>query len=171
MHANDQGESRMTGWSEQPSVVAAMLNPALIAALLASTAEGHAKETSQGVPVVLSFVAAPLALHRGTREALPASTATHLATWVSRNPVLRAGLPQRAVSLVEPVRAGIRFGLAHDVLSLDRDRLSAVPRKRPRGVRPPPQLNEVLRKANLVGRWLAKTDSPATVLALLGVAP
>ncbi|MFD5907006.1 three component ABC system middle component [Streptomyces microflavus] len=161
----------MTGWSERPSVVAAMLNPALIAALLATTAEGHAKETGQGVPVVLSFVATPLVLHKGTREALPASTATHLATWVSRNPVLRAGLPQRAVSLVEPVRAGIRFGLAHGVLSIDEDRLSAIPRRRPRGVRPPHQLNEILRKANLVGRWLAKTDSPATVLALLGVAP
>lgn len=161
----------MTGWSERPFVVAAMLNPALIAAFLATTAEGYAKETGQGVPVVLSFVAAPLVLHRGTREALPASTTTHLATWVSRNPVLRAGLPQRAVSLVEPVRAGLRFGLAHGVLSIDGDRLSAVARKRPRGVRPPPQLNEILRKANLVGRWLAKTDSPATVLALLGVAP
>ncbi|MER5984657.1 three component ABC system middle component [Streptomyces sp. NPDC001787] len=161
----------MTGWSERPSVVAAMLNPALVAALLAATAEGHAKETGQGVPVVLSFVTAPLVLHRGSREALPASTATHLATWVSRNPVLRAGLPQRAVSLVEPVRAGIRFGLSHDVLDIELGRLSTVARKRPRGVRPPPQLNEILRKANLVGRWLAKTDSPATVLALLGVAP
>lgn len=161
----------MTGWSEQPSVVAAMLNPALVAALLATAAEGHSKENGQGVPVVLSFVVAPLVLHRGTREALPASTATHLATWVSRNPVPRAGLPQRAAGLVEPVRAGLRFGLTHDVLSIEQDRLSAIARKRPRGVRPPAQLNEILRKANLVGRWLAKTDSPATVLALLGVAP
>jgi hypothetical protein len=161
----------MSGWSERPGVIAAMLNPALVALLLAAAAEGHARDTGQGVPVVLSFVAAPMVLHRGTREALPASTATHLATWVSRNPVLRAGLPQRAVGLVEPVRAGLRFGLAHNVLVIDHDRLSAVARKRSRGVRPPRQLDEILRKANLVGRWLAKTDSPATVLALLGVAP
>ncbi|WP_406293020.1 DUF6521 family protein [Embleya sp. NBC_00888] len=161
----------MTTWSERPSVVATMLNPALIAAVLATTADGHAKEAGTGVPWVLSFVAAPMVLHRGTREALPASTATHLATWVSRNPVLRAGLPQRAVGLVEPVRAGLRFGLAHGILRLEEDRLAAVPRRRPKGFRSPRELDLILRKANLVGRWLSKTDSPATVLALLGVAP
>jgi hypothetical protein len=112
-----------------------------------------------------------MVLHRGTRDRLPASTRTYLATWVSRNPVLRAGLPQRAVGLVEPVRAGLRFGMAHDILRIEGDRLTAPVRKRPRGFTPPQDLDKILRKANLVGRWLSKTESPATILAVLGMAP
>lgn len=161
----------MTPWRERPSVVAAMLNPALVAALLATAAEGHKRESDMGIPWVLSFVVAPMVLHRGTRNALPTTTRTHLATWISRNPVHRAGLPQRAQGLVEPVRAGMRLGVAHGVLRVEGDRLTALPRRRPRGFQTPPELDEILRKSNLMGRWLSKTDSPATVLALVGVAP
>jgi hypothetical protein len=35
----------------------------------------------------------------------------------------------------------------------------------------PDELAEILRRTNYVGRWLAKTDSTATVFAVLGVAP
>ncbi|MCX4757849.1 three component ABC system middle component [Kitasatospora purpeofusca] len=161
----------MTAWNQQPSVVATMLNPALLAAVLEAATQGHQKESGQDMPWVLSFVVAPMVLHRGTREALPASTRTHLATWVSRNPVLRAGLPQRAVNLVDPVRAGLRFATAHGLLQMHEDRLVAPPRKRPRGFKTERELDELLRKASLAGRWLSKTDSPATVLAILGVAP
>ena len=160
----------MTLWTDRQPIVAAMLNPALICALLATASEGYRKESAQGMPWVLSFVVAPMVLHRGTREALPATTKTHLTTWASRHPVLRAGFPPRAQGLVQAVREGTRFGLAHGVLRIDADRLHASVR-RPRGFRTPAELDEILRKANLMGRWLAKTDSPTTIFAVLGVAP
>ncbi|MGW4352257.1 three component ABC system middle component [Nocardia sp. NPDC004582] len=160
----------MSSWSRHSSIAATMLNPALLAAVIASAANGHRTESDDGFPMILSFVVAPMILHRGTREALPSRTTTHLATWVSRNPVLRAGLPQRALGLVEPVRAGIRFGIANGALHLDGDRLHAE-RLRPRKSQTPPELDMMLRKANTAGRWLAKTSSPATVLAILGMAP
>lgn len=161
----------MTASSSRPSVVSTMLNPALLAAVIATSAEGHQKESGDGVPWILSFVVAPMVLHRGTRAALPATTRTHLATWVSRNPVLRANLPQRALGLVEPVRVGMRFGITHGILRVHGDRVVAIPRRRPRGFQTPTELDEILRKANLMGRWLSKTNSPATVLAVLGMAP
>ncbi|MEU7839244.1 three component ABC system middle component [Nonomuraea sp. NPDC049129] len=161
----------MTAWSERSSIVAAMLNPALLAAVLSTSAQGYQRESETGVPWMLSFVVAPMVLHRATRNALPGTTTTHLATWLSRNPVLRAGFPLRAQGLVQPVREGIRFGLAHNILRFEGTRLLAEPRRRPRGFRSPQDLEEMMRKANFVGRWLAKTDSPTTVFALLGVAP
>jgi hypothetical protein len=148
-----------------------MLNPALLATVIVSAANGYQKETGDSLPLVLSFVVAPMVLHRGTREALPPSTRTHLATWVSRNPVIRAGLPRRALGLVEPVRAGIRFGIANGALRLDGDQLTASLPRWPRGSERPKELEAILRSANMTGRWLSKTSSPATVLAILGVAP
>ncbi|MEU3628897.1 three component ABC system middle component [Amycolatopsis coloradensis] len=43
--------------------------------------------------------------------------------------------------------------------------------RRPRGFQIPDELADILRKAGFAGRWLAKIDSPATVFAVLGVAP
>lgn len=160
----------MTAWTDRSPIIAAMLNPALIAAILAEAADGYHRESEQTLPWTLSFITAPLVLHRGTRQTLPTSTRTHLATWTSRNPVIRAGFPARAQGLVEPVKEGIRFGLAQGALSLEDDHLTGQTR-RPRGFVMPDELADILRKARFVGRWLAKIDSPATVFAVLGVAP
>lgn len=147
-----------------------MLNPALIAAILATAADGYRKASERALPWPLSFIIAPLILHRGTRQALPPSASTHLATWTSRNPLLRAGFPPRAQGLVEPVKEGVRFGLAHNVLTVDGDGLQGRTR-RPRGFQIPDELGDMLRRAGFVGRWLAKIDNTATVFAVLGVAP
>ncbi|MEU2168050.1 three component ABC system middle component [Micromonospora chersina] len=160
----------MTAWADRPPIVAAMLNPALIAAILASTADGYRKESGQTLPWPLSFIVVPLVLHRGTRQALPSSTRTHLATWTSKHPLLRAGFPPRAQGLVQPVKEGLRFGLAHGVLSLEGDGLQGKIR-RPRGFQMPEELADILRRASFVGRWLAKIDNTATVFAVFGVTP
>ncbi|WP_260848438.1 three component ABC system middle component [Streptomyces sp. SLBN-118] len=83
-----------------------MLNPALISAVLATAADGYRKESDHGMPWPLSFVVAPLVLHRKTRMALPSNTRTHLTSWTSRNPVLRAGFPPRAQDPGRPGEGG-----------------------------------------------------------------
>lgn len=160
----------MTAWTARPPVIAAMLNPALIAAVLANAAHSYQQESDLAMPWTLSFITAPLVLHRGTRQALPTSIRTHLATWISRNPVIRAGFPSRAQGLVDPIREGIRFGLTQGVFTLEGDRLTGQTR-RPRGFVIPDELADILRSARFVGRWLAKIDNTTTVFAMLGVAP
>lgn len=151
-------------------VAAAMLNPALLATVTAAAAVTYEENAGTPMPASLAFLVAPLVLHRGTREALPTKTSTHWATWLGRNEVLRAGVPARARSLVGPVREGLRFGLAHGVLTLDGDAgLSGhLASRRPDTVG---DLPDLVRAAGLVGRWLTRLDRPATAYALLGVAP
>ncbi|MFE3901247.1 three component ABC system middle component [Streptomyces sp. NPDC059153] len=161
----------MTTWGNRSPIAAAMLNPALIAAVLATAAQGHHKESGQGMPWTLSFIVAPMVLHQSTRHALPTSTRTHLAAWAGKNPLMRAGFPARAQALAEPVKEGTRFGLTHRALALDAEGRLHSTYQRPRGYRPPEQLDQMLRKAGLAGRWLAKADNPATVFAVLGVTP
>jgi hypothetical protein len=160
----------MTAWTDRPPIVAAMFNPALITAIVANASDGYRKESDRALPWPLAFIIAPLVLHRATRRALPSSTRTHLATWTSRNPVLRAGFPPRAQGLAEPVREGLRFGLAHGVLTLEGSDIHGRTR-RPRGFQMPDDLAEILRGSSFGGRWLAKIDNTATVFAVLGVAP
>jgi hypothetical protein len=156
-------------WNERPQAGAAFLNPALLAAIHASAARAYeAERRGQAMVWPLSFVVAPLVLHRPTRSALPSSTRTHLPKWVSDHPVLVAGLPARSKSLIPAVREGLRFGLRHDLLALEDGKVRAV---QPREPKTEGELKELLRSAALVGRWTAKSENPSTVFALLGVRP
>lgn len=144
-----------------------MLNPSLLATLLSGAATGYERERLSGLPWPLSFVVAPMVLHKGTREALPSRISTHLPTWVSRNPVLRAGFPLRAGSLVEPVREGLRFGLRNRVLTVEAGTIRSTG-----GLNPSASAGDLaalLTKAIFVGRWLTRLEEPATAFALLGV--
>jgi len=161
----------MTSWTTRSPAAAAMLNPALLAVVAAAAAEEYARAIREPMPWPLSFLVAPLVLHRGTREALPRTTRSHLSTWVSNNPLLRAGFPQRAQSLTGPVREGLRFGLAHDVLAITDDgglrgAIAQAARPYPDG-----DIAAVVRAAGFVGKWLTKLDQPATAFVLLGVTP
>jgi|SRR6266487_5401001 hypothetical protein len=160
--------SGMTQWSARSRVPAALLNPAILAAVVAAGAAGYERETLAPMPWPLSFVIAPLTLHRGTREALPSSVATHLGAWVSRNPVLRAGFPLRARALVEPVREGLRFGLRYGLLTAEANGAlrQGIPRRRPPDAG---DLREVLRKATFAGRWVSHAEQLGTVFALFGI--
>lgn len=164
--------SHMTAWRYRSRVQAAMLNPALLAALTAAAASEYERAEGKPMPWPLAYLVAPLVLHRGTREALPRTTRTHLGNWVSQNPVIHAGIPARAQSLAELVREGLRFGIAHGLLQLDEQgRLTghlAAPKKRAAA---PGEVDHILAKAGLVGKWFAKIDQPATAFAVLGVAP
>lgn len=160
----------MPKWAERSPVAAAMLNPALIAAILATAAEDYRKESGRGMPWELAFIVSPLVLHRATREALPSSIRTHLANWISANPALHAGFPSRARNLTAPIKEGLRFGLTHRILTLEGAVLLGQI-KRPRGFSTPDELRDLLRPARLAGRWLSKADATSTVFALFGVAP
>jgi hypothetical protein len=147
-------------------VRAIYLNPALVAAVVASSAHGFESSAKRPMIWPMAFLITPLVLHRPTRQALPKTTATHLSTWVSTHALLRAGFPARAKTLAPTVREGLRFGLRHGVLAPEGGAL--------RGSIGPAagsELAVLLKSAQLVGRWLGKTDQPATAFAILGVEP
>jgi hypothetical protein len=149
-----------------------MLNPALLAAVTAAAASQYQRADGEPMPWPLAYLVAPLVLHRGTREALPRTTRTHLGNWVSQNPVLHAGIPARAQSLAEPVREGLRFGLAHGLLRVDHQgRLTGFLVAPPKTSAAPDEMAQIIARAGQVGKWFAKLDKPATAFAMLGVAP
>ncbi len=156
----------MTAWQERSDIPAAYLNPALLAALVSASAYGYAQEAGHPMPWPLIFIACPLVLHRPTRQALPTTTRTHLSTWVSRNPLIRAGFPARADSLVSFVREALRFGLHQGLLLFENGGLRGT-QVRPSDTQ---EAQSLLQAATLVGRWLGKTDQPSTAFALFGVA-
>jgi hypothetical protein len=156
----------MTAWQDRSQVRAAYLNPALITALIAATCQGYNAASSQAMAWPLAFIAAPLVLHRPTRDRLPQTTSTRLATWIGRNPALQAGFPARGKALAPTVREGLRFGLRHRALTIGPDGLATAIPARLAG-----EAGVITDKARFVGRWLARSGDTVTIFGLLGVEP
>lgn len=157
----------MIAWSERPPQAAHLLNPALTGVLAAAAAQAYEATRREHLPWPLLFLIIPIALHRSTRMSLPRSTATHLSTWVSRNPELIAGFPPRAAFLAPYVREGFRFGVRHGILAIYPDGVQGSLA----AVESPGDLSQLVKAAAFCGRWLAKIERPSTVFALLGVRP
>jgi hypothetical protein len=96
----------------------------LLAAVQAASAAAYERESAGELMVwPLATLTPALVLHGPTRRALPAAVSTHLSSWVARNPVLVAGLPQRVASLAPAVQEGLRFGVRHGLLELREGRV------------------------------------------------
>ncbi|MGW6755340.1 three component ABC system middle component [Streptomyces sp. NPDC055006] len=156
----------MPSSGRQPQAIAAFLNPAMVALVQASIASQYRSKRGKAVAWPLLLVLPVLVLHRSTRQSLPSSTRTNVAKWVGRHPDLVAGLGPRVASMLPLVREGMRFGLRHGLLQMEAGTVSAtVPSTR--GAEG--ELRELIKSAELVGRWAAGIDQPSTLLGLLGV--
>ncbi|RKR76296.1 three component ABC system middle component [Frondihabitans australicus] len=157
-------------WENRSHAAAAMLNPALIAALIAAAAYRHAKHSGELMPWELSFLVAPMALHGGTRDVVPVRITSNLPRWVQENPVIHAGIGRRAASLAPYVREGLRWGLNSGSLELTDGRLrgtirDSIPKSNS------DELRSIMATAGFLGRWFAHVGSVPTVFAVLGVTP
>jgi Family of unknown function (DUF6521) len=154
-------------WSERIPAVADLLNPALIATVIAAAAIEYERRDGKPMPFELAFLVVPLVLHRDTRTSLPVRVDSHLAKWVTTHEVLAAGFGARAKVLVDPVREGIRFGLRNEAIDFDGANITGQLRsRRPAKIG---DIGEIVKKAGFVGRWFTQIESSATAFALLGV--
>lgn len=163
-----------TPWVERPPEQARLLNPAFVGATIWSCARGYASVRGPGLPFALAFVGVPIALHKATREELPRSTRTSMASWLAENPRALVGFAERALALVPVVKEGVLFGSSGQMLTLDGAHLVAADRPRSMARFEREATDEVkacIKKAELVGKWFAGSGDYATIMALWGVAP
>lgn len=168
----------MIDWRERPTEIANLLNPAFIGAVVGRAAAGYQDEAGRAMPFPLLFVAVPLVLHRKTRERLPRDARTRMTSWLQHAPEVRVGFADRTRDVSPFVREGVSFGLAARGLRITPDGgiEAAAGMSLRRMVQEnegsgPTDVNECLRRATFIGRWLARAGSPSTVFALWGIRP
>ena len=125
--------------------------------------------------IELSFLVLPFVLHLETRESLPRNIATSLPTWLAEHPIVRTRLGERAATLRSFTREALVFGGSQGLLRLSHDGVRANPdmKKRVNAVLKltSDEVRECAKRAEFLGRWLEKTGSTETAMALLGVRP
>ena len=154
----------LTSHSEE----AALFNPAFVGLLLAASAREYAIASGDRMPFSIAFVLIPMALHAGTRAALPGRANAHISKWVLDNPVLQADLPERASLLRETVRAGLRYAVRSGSIEITgwelRSRIGRVQL-------PTRDANECLSSARLLARWFSRSGGAEDIYLTLGVRP
>lgn len=161
----------MRPWRERSAAERALLNPALIAAILREGAQGHRQHKGGSLPFALAFLAVPVVLHPESRTALPRTLRTSMPAWLGAHPGIRSTVQERVPAVAGLVREGALLGLASGILRLESGGLAPGQLRRSEAARHASNLQDLLGAARFVGRWVARVESPATVLALWGVRP
>lgn len=166
----------MSPWSNRPLEERSLLNPAFCSCLLWQAATGYASmETAPALlPFDVAFLILPIVLHVKTRESLPRSITTSLAVWLTDHPLARADITERARVLVPYTKEALLFGGLHGLFRLENSALTPL---NDLGLRiinnndASEEVQQCMKRAMFVGRWLARAGSPDTIMALIGVKP
>lgn len=162
-------------WAERPAEVANLLNPAFTGAILGLAVSGYCRKANAGMPFELAFLLLPIALHEATRNRLPRAVSTLLHTWLQENRDVVVQFHERTRSLVPFTKEAIVFACQRGVLRVDdegalhagKEQLFKVASYKAVS----DKIKATLNRAEFLGRWLALSGTPVTILTLLGVRP
>jgi len=119
------------------------------------------------------FIILPLVLHQVTNESIDGRTKSFY-VWLDRNQQAKIGFAERARQVVPFTREAIAFLLQGNTVTIQEDGAllvtSALKRRR-RTVKEVSENAECIKKAEILGRWMATAGTPATIFASLGVRP
>lgn len=163
----------LTRWSDRPSVVQNLFNPPFCGLLLWEALCGY---NDSGMDYSLAYLVLPIVLHRGIRHALPRTARTTLIDWVQHHPEFALMFPHLTARMAPFTAEGLLWAANADVLmfsSMDARLISL--RKPPIADDIPDdriyEVSDCVHKARFLGKWLAKSGSPAVVFSVLGVRP
>lgn len=149
----------------------ALFNPAFLSLMLRESAKQHADRSGgRGLPILLPYLVIPLALHRPTRDSLPANVRAQMGEWVRMHPAELTDLGVRAFRMRPLVSIAVCFGLRYGVLRGESERLVAgAVRRRPRHMLQTDEVTACVEAAGFLGRWFAQQGDPLTILAVWGL--
>lgn len=163
----------MNSWASRAAEERALLNPAFCSCLLWQAATGYQSVANASLPFDVAFLVLPIVLHRRTRELLPKAVTTSLVVWLNENPLSQSYIADHALTLAPFTKDAMMFGGIHKLFNIKdgaiapngdwKKSLAADLRDSTDEVR------YCEKRAEFVGKWLAKAGSPSTVMAILGV--
>jgi hypothetical protein len=161
-------------WQERSLITANLLNPAFCGEVIRRTVVSYNdNEKEAKFPFILTFLILPIVLHKRTRQKMPMRSSTYFHTWVEENEHLFLGFADRAKQMLPYTREAVSFLMIHEALSVDDSGLMDVPgyrRSTPKG-EIANEINEIYKKAELLGKWLRLTGNTQTIFMFLKIRP
>lgn len=160
-------------WQQRPTEIANLLNPAFCSLILRESISSFTKEKSGGMPYPLAFLILPIVLHKSTRLEIPKKTVTKMHVWIQEKSQVRIQFAERASRLAPYTRESLLFGVRNSIIDIDKyGNLVGVGKKPGDKIWPPEsEPLDCKKKAEFLGRWLAKSGETATIFAMWGIKP
>ncbi len=166
----------MKAWADTPPEVANLLNPAFCGQVVVRTVKSYLAESrGKPMPYPLAFIILPLVLHSRTRQSIKGTT-RHFQVWLNGVQAVKVGLGSRARSLVPYTRQALTFTTQTRALVVSETtaaislgvKLKTI---RSRNFPISNETKECLTKADILGKWFARSNSSTTIYASLGLMP
>lgn len=162
----------MKKWTERPSEIAYLLNPAFCSRLIYSTIRAYKDESQRDFPFPLVYLVLPLLLHKTTRQSI--SSRTQFILWQQQNEYLLIHFAERAKQLVQITNEAVEFLLQTEYVSINESgELASSPTKRAlhKTKFADDEVKECIIKSEHVARWFVRAGKVETIYITLGVRP
>ena len=160
-------------WGNRTAIVANLLNPAFCGEILRRFIKGYNDKSENEVSFLLCFIVLPIVLHKETREQLPKTTNTHLLTWIDSKDALFIDFPDRAKDMKEYTKEALMFLLNQKAIIFnDKSKIETMSfRKKKFSGEDTQEAEEILKKAEFLGKWLVKAEDIKTLFSFLRITP
>jgi hypothetical protein len=161
-------------WEDRSIITANLLNPAFCGEVIRRTVISfNENDKGSAMPFVLAFLILPIVLHKRTRQKMPLRSSTYFHSWVEENEAVFIGFADRAKQMMPFTREAILFLMVQQAMTVDEDGFVYASRYKkaiPRGANTE-EINEIYKKAELLGKWLRLTGNPQTIFMFLKIRP
>ncbi|MCT7482403.1 three component ABC system middle component [Aliarcobacter cryaerophilus] len=163
----------LPSWENRPVTVANLLNPAFCGEIIRIMLKAYKTETNKSLPFELVFLVLPLVLHKQSRESLPSTTSKNFYEWLEENTMTKIYLVDKIKNIVSYTREAILFLIYHEAININSNgELDFVPyRKSSLNYFNNEEIEDIYKKAKMIGKWFGKIGDTKTIYAAIGIKP
>jgi len=163
----------MKAWNQRNPIVANLLNPAFCGEVIRRSANSYNKATNSNFPFAFSFIILPILLHKETRDRMPKTTRSYLFAWVEDNEDLFYNFSLRAKQMVPFTKEAILFLIQNELVEIDNKGQLIVTPKRIKKFSGEDldEVNTILKKSEMLGKWLSHNSSINSVFSFFRITP
>jgi Family of unknown function (DUF6521) len=161
-------------WSKRNPIVANLFNPAFCGELIRIVVYNYNKQKiTTNFPFAFSFLVLPILLHKETREQIPKSVRTYLFVWVESNDFLFFDFSKRTKSMVNYTREALMFAMAYKKIDISNEGEIIAKREKVKLIAREDyeEYNEIIKKAEMLGKWLATTSDVKSIYSFFRITP
>ncbi len=162
-----------TCWTERNKIVANLFNPAFCGEIIRATAKEYNKHTNTNFPYAFAFLVLPIVLHKATRERMPRSVRTYFFVWVEQNDDLFFDFSKRTRGMVKYTKEALSFLLIHNKIEINENAeiLATDERIKKTNKEDYQEYNDILKRAEMLGKWLSSTSDVKSIYSFLRITP
>ena len=160
-------------WEERTAILANLLNPAFCGEIMRRFIKAYNDKSEKKTSFLLCFIVLPIVLHKETREQLPATTNSHLLTWIDSKDALFIDFPNRVRDMKSYTKETLMFLLHQKAIQFNEDSTLEVYsfRKKKFNGEDTEEVEHILKKVEFLGKWLTKVDDIKTLFSFLRIMP